>query len=107
MVKWLLNKGPTAFEGRREPAPLLISGLPMRLSRHPPSPKSRRLLLAPSGAARAAALAATAMGTSSTHASPSACTGAAWQLPQPSAAKGVAALTHDRPARLLDDADEP
>ncbi len=136
----------------------------MRLLRHPPSPKSRRLLLAPSGAARAASLAATAMGTSSPHASPSlrartsrrsrsrrpgriratvfrvilqgagargetrvvsavrahgvsvarrlgtvsgasaAVTGR--QLPQPSAAKGVAALTHDRPVRLLDDADD-
>jgi len=48
----------------------------MRLLRLPPSPKSRRLLLALMGAARAAALAASAMGSFSPHASPSRSTSA-------------------------------
>jgi serine protease AprX len=134
------------------PQPGLRSGLPMRLLRLPPSPKSRRALLVLFGTACAAALAASAMGTSSPQASPSAyvpsgllsaartnpshvyrvilqgtrvvpalrargaridrtlktISGASAavtgrQLQQLAAAKGVAAITLDRPVRLLDE----
>lgn len=134
----------------------------MRLLRLPPSPKSRRLLLVLTGTACVAALAASAMGTSSPHASPSstrayvpaqffsaartnpshvyrvilqghretqlvsavrangvsidrrlgAISGASAavtgrQLLQLSAAKGVAAITLDRPVHLLDNSGDP
>lgn len=98
----------------------------MRSLRLHPSPKSRRLRRVPIGTTCAAALAASPMGTSSPHASPStsravvtaAVLSAAWgtisgasagvtdpQILRLSAAEGVAALTLDRSAHLLATAD--